>query len=273
LSDLPCGLHHGAKPVIYADDTIVLLTAKNDEELKFKISCTLDYMIGWFSAKGLALNMEKTNIMKFTSSYRQNEAFQTIYQKKIKIGINSTKFLGLELDKNVSWKNHVQTNLPELSSACYLARRMHPCCKQNTLKIIYFAYFHAVTEYVIIFWGDSVVSKRNFQQQKRIIRIMTGSASKISFRALFKKLEILTLTSQYILSLMKFLSSSLETYKFNSLVHNINTRHKLKLHKPAARLTMYQRSVYYNSINIYNKLPDELALLVQNRKCFLLQLK
>jgi hypothetical protein len=29
LNDLPCGLHQGAKPVICADDTSVLLTAKN----------------------------------------------------------------------------------------------------------------------------------------------------------------------------------------------------------------------------------------------------
>jgi len=34
LNYLPCGLHQGAKPVIYADDTIVLLTAKYDEELR-----------------------------------------------------------------------------------------------------------------------------------------------------------------------------------------------------------------------------------------------
>jgi hypothetical protein len=61
----PCGLHQGAKPVIYADDTSVLLTAKNDE-LKTKIICMLDYMVGWFSANGLALNMEKTSIMNFT---------------------------------------------------------------------------------------------------------------------------------------------------------------------------------------------------------------
>jgi len=66
LSDLPSGLHQGAKPVIYADDTSVLLTAKNDEELKTTISCVLDYMIGWFSANVLTLNMEKTNIMKYT---------------------------------------------------------------------------------------------------------------------------------------------------------------------------------------------------------------
>jgi len=95
--------------------------------------------------------------------------------------------------------------LPKLSSACYLAR-MYSCCKLNTLKMIYFAYFHAVMEYVIIFWGDSVQSKRIFQQQKRIVRIMTKSTSRISCKTLFKKLEILTLTSQYILSLMRFLS-------------------------------------------------------------------
>jgi hypothetical protein len=48
LNDLPCGLPQGAKPVIHADDISVLLTAKNDGELKIKINCTLDYMIGWF---------------------------------------------------------------------------------------------------------------------------------------------------------------------------------------------------------------------------------
>jgi hypothetical protein len=100
-------------------------------------------------------------------------------KKKIIIGINNTKFLGLELDKNICWKNHVQKILPKLSSACYLVRRTYPCCKSNTLTIIYFAYFHAVTEYGIIFWGDAVESKRIFQQQKRIIRIMTGSTSRI----------------------------------------------------------------------------------------------
>ena len=69
----------------------------------------------------------------------------------------------------------------------------------------------------------SVESKRIFQQQKRIIRIMTGSTSRISCRTLFQKLEILTLTSQYILSSMRFLLSNLEIFTFNASVHNINT--------------------------------------------------
>jgi len=42
---------------------------------------------------------------------------------------------------------------------------------------------------------------------------------------------------------------------------------------PAVRLTTYQKSVYCNSIHIYNNLPDDLARLVSSRKHSLIQLK
>jgi len=228
-------------------------------------------MTGWFSANGLALNMEKTSIMKFTPRNRLNETFQIIYQNRLLTGTNNTKFLGLELDKNINWKNHIQKILPKLSSACYLIRRMYPSCNSDTLKMIYFAYFHSIMEFGVIFWGVSVESKKIFLQQKRIIR--TGSPTRATCRKLFLKLKILTLTSQYILSLMRVLSSNLNTFTFNSSVHNKNTRLRLKLHKPSVKLKMYQRSVYYNCINVYNKLPDDLSNLILNKKQFLTQLK
>jgi hypothetical protein len=71
--------------------------------------------------------------------------------------------------------------------------------------MIYFAYFIAVTEFGIMLWGDSVESKIIYQQQKRIIISMTGSTSRTSCKTLFKKMEISTVTSQYILFLMRFL--------------------------------------------------------------------
>jgi hypothetical protein len=146
-------------------------------------------------------------------------------------------------------------------------------CNINTFKIIYFAYFHSVMEFGIIFWGVSVESKRIFLQQKRIIRIMTGSSKRTTCKVLFLKLKILTLTSQYILSLMRFLPSNWDFFTFNSSVHNRNTRLRLKLHKPLVKLKMYQQSSYYNCINIYNEIPDELANLILNKKQFLSQLK
>jgi len=63
---------------------------------------------------------------------------------------------------------------------------------------------------------------------------------------------------------------SSKCYEYNI---NTGTRIKLKLHKPTVRLTMHQKSAFNNSINIYNKLPDDLAELVLNKKHLLIQLK
>jgi hypothetical protein len=139
--------------------------------------------------------------------------------------------------------------------------------------MVYFAYFHSIMEYGIMFWGSSGESKKIFLQQKKIIRIMSGSSSRTSCKPLFQKLKILTLTSQYILSLMRLLTSNLDKFTFSSSIHNFNTRQRLKLYKPAAHLKLYQGIPYYACIRTYNKLPDDLALQVTNKKQFLLQLK
>jgi hypothetical protein len=132
LNDLPYSLDHEGKLVLYADDTSVLITAKNDAELKNKVKPVLASMIEWFSANGLALNMEKTNIMKFTPSNRLNAEFEIMHHDKLLKEISHTKFLGLELHKNINWKNHIQKILPRLSSVCYLVRRMRPFCNLTT---------------------------------------------------------------------------------------------------------------------------------------------
>jgi len=59
---------------------------------------------------------------------------------------------------------------------------------------------------------------------------MTGSSSRISCKLLFQGLELLNLASQYILSLMRFLSQNLELYIFNSTMSGFNTRNKLHSH-------------------------------------------
>jgi hypothetical protein len=82
-------------------------------------------------------------------------------------GVNNVNFLGLQLDNNINWKNHIHKTVTKLRSACFLIRRMHPTFIINTLKMIYFAYFHSVMEFSISFWGVSVDSKKVFLQQKK----------------------------------------------------------------------------------------------------------
>jgi hypothetical protein len=71
--------------------------------------------------------------------------------------------------------------------------------------------------------------------------------------------------SQYILSLLTFVSNNREEYFANSEIHNINTRHTSNLHLPGAHLSIYQKGVYYSGVKIFNSLPQDIkhTLIIQ----------
>jgi hypothetical protein len=98
----------------------------------------------------------------------------------------NTKFLGLNIDKTLSWKSHINHTLLRLSSACYAIKVITPLMSEDTLKMIYHSYVHSIITYGTIFWGNSKHITVIFKIQKRIIQIMTKSRSRDSCRHLFK---------------------------------------------------------------------------------------
>ena len=62
------------------------------------------------------------------------------------------KFLGLQLDNHLNWKDHIEL-IPKLSVVHIY--------NINTLKLIYNAHFHSVIKYEIIVWGNSTNSGRS----------------------------------------------------------------------------------------------------------------
>jgi hypothetical protein len=82
--------------------------------------------------------------------------------------------------------------------------------KTETLKLVYFAFFHSLISHGIIFWGNSTDSKKLFYIQKKIIIIMTGTKRRASCRELFKKFNILPLVSEFLLSLLSFVVDNIE---------------------------------------------------------------
>jgi hypothetical protein len=107
--------------------------------------------------------------------------------KYIEETVNS-KFLGLHLDNHLNWKDHTDQMIPKLSGACYTVRSMFHISNINTLKSIYFPYFHSIIKYRIICGGNSSNSRKIFTLQKKIIRIMVGAHPRTPCRSLFKKL-------------------------------------------------------------------------------------
>jgi len=144
----------------------VLITVKNVNELQVKAKTTLDYVSEWFFVNGLTLNIDKTDLVKFSSNHYQDETFLIYYQNNSVKESTNTIYLWLELYKHISWKNHINKIKPKLSNACLVFSCMCSYSNTSTLRMIYFIYFHATMEYGIIFWGNLIDSKKSCYSRK-----------------------------------------------------------------------------------------------------------
>jgi hypothetical protein len=199
--------------------------------------------------------------------------FNIMYRNNKIANVYNTKFLGLTLDNTLSWRTHIDTIIPKLSSASFAMRVVKPFLSQDSLKMVYYSYFHSIMTYGLIFWGNSHYSNIIFRLQKRIIRIIVGIRGKDSCRKHFKKLKILPLQSHYILSLLLFVVDNGDYFKVNSEIYNINTRNKLNLHLPISNLSVYQKGTYYSGIKVFSSLPSQIKDLSHNRNQFKRALK
>jgi hypothetical protein len=138
----------------------------------------------------------------------------------------------------------------------------------SSLKLIYYSLFHSVLNDGIIFWGTSSYSQKIVILQKRAVRIITGHGSRTSCRNLFKQLKILPMKSQYIFSILLFVTKNRNLFITNYDNHNIQTRQGDNLHLPSSSLTLYQNGAYFTDIKNFNKLPSELKQLANFPKKF-----
>jgi hypothetical protein len=108
-------------------------------------------------------------------------------------------------------------------------------------------------------WGNSSHSSVIFKMQKRVIRIIMGYGYRESCRVLIKELKILTLSSQYIFSLILFVVNNRDYFVSNSVYHNINTRQQNYLHLPQLSLAMYQKEFIIQALKFLTVFPRQLS--------------
>jgi hypothetical protein len=85
---------------------------------------------------------------------------------------------------------------------------------------------------------------------------------------LFKKLQILTLQSQYVFSLLLFAVKNRNHFTSNMDIHDINTRYNYDLHLPSTNLSKVQKGVLFSASKIYNHLPWNIKALSKDIKQF-----
>jgi len=99
-------------------------------------------MIKWFAANNLVLNVDATNIMKFITKNSSHSILHIGGKEKCTDETMHTKFLDIQIDNHINWKNHFEQMIPKLSAACFAIRLMVHISNINTVQSVYYAYIH-----------------------------------------------------------------------------------------------------------------------------------
>jgi hypothetical protein len=65
-----------------------------------------------------------------------------------------------------------------------------------------------------------------------------------------------------------FVANNINYYKFCSDTHDIKTRHTKDLYQPSSSLSVFNNGTFNMSIQIFNKLPTEIKVLIHDTKEF-----
>lgn len=254
INDLPKATDHPM--TLFADDSTVTISCKNKNNYEHDINTTLTSIISWLDRNNLKINLVKTTIMHF-SQRTPNSDIEIKYLDTVLNETDSTKFLGLMIDKKLDWKTHIEYLTKRLSSSAYIFYKLAPELNPDTLITAYHGLVASVLRYGIIFWGNSTNKEIAFKAQKRCIRAMFNLKQTDSCRPFFKKYKLLTLPSLYVLETIMFVKSNPDLYQRISDTVTRNRRDNSKLRSHIAKTALMKKSIFCMAPTIYNKIPKE----------------
>ena len=117
------------------------------------------------------------------------------------------KFLGVLLDENLNWKEHIKYTENKTAKKLGLLYKARPFLERNALLALYYSYIQTYINYVNIAWGTTCKTnlKKINSPQKHAIRI-TFSKNKIAHtKKIFKEQKILNIYQLNILSNIIFM--------------------------------------------------------------------
>jgi hypothetical protein len=273
INDLPTIINRNNNIILFADDTSLIFTGINRKDFSLQVNMFFKDINTWLDSNLLNLNFNKTHYMEFKAKkyYKHNMLIQ--YNKNYIKNATEAKFLGLVIDETLSWSQHILQLTKRMATACYALRCIKHSLPIHTLKIIYSAHVHSIMSYGLIFWGSASCANNVFLLQKRIIRTITNAGPRDSCRNIFRKLQIFTLYSQYIYSLLLFPIKNKQQFATNKEVHEYNTRNLNNLHPSMINLTKFKKGPYIMCIKVFNHLPQSIKDTSNNPNQFRTLLK
>ena len=141
---------------LFADDTNIYFECDDLKELEETINHELRQLKVWLNANRLALNVKKTNFVIFrTKSKPMNHNVTLKFGKKAITQKDHIKYLGVNLDENLDWSNHVAEISKKVSRGIGVMYRIRRYVDLSILKSIYYSLIYSHLLYAIEVWGNA----------------------------------------------------------------------------------------------------------------------
>jgi len=270
--------------ILFADDTTILLANKSLANLLLIINKELVKVNEWCQVNRLSLNINKTNFMIFNKNYLPSNENQIVIENNIIKHVSSTKFLGIEINSSIGWKEHIGIVNLKIARAIGVIRRVRFKLSIKTSMLLYDSLILSQLTYCNIIWASTYKTSlsKTFILQKRALKLCMGKhycyntynnqINTNSNKSIFtqsKKLSIFDInklqTAKFIYQVINKLSppSFFSLFSLISSVHSYKTRNEesKKLFLKHAKSNVRKFSISVRGPQIWNELPEPIRII------------
>ena len=155
INDLPAVSKH-IFCLMFADDTNGFNQGKSPQEMQHVIneeSCNISV---WLKVNKLSLNIDKTHFMLFCGKRRVDQNITVKIDGKDIQRVKHTKFLGVIIDEQLTWKEHICYISKKVSRAIYIFSKVRSILNKITLRNLYYTFYISLSDILQPCLGECV---------------------------------------------------------------------------------------------------------------------
>ena len=216
------------KAVLYADDTVFIVSSKNVIELIKLVTVQFTLHSVWFSDNLLALNAAKTNFILFAPKFLAANCPNVLnFDVHDVVKVNIVYYFGQVIACEPAWKQRVQCVNDKIVKGLAIVK-ICSFMPLSCLHQLYYAFIYPYLYYGIALWGIS--DKQNLYPilvlQKRAIRLIVLAGAHEHCLPIAKTLGTLLIKDSYkyrILCLMSHIFHNNCPTTFNCMFTKLNS--------------------------------------------------
>ena len=192
--------------IFFADDSNLFLSHRDPHTLIDTMNNELKLVQAWIHANKLSLNVDKTHYMLFSNSLKLLPNHIMINGINL-LQVEYTKFLGLYIDNDLSWKSHINYLSKLLSRNTGILNKLKYYFPTNIVLSIYSTLISPYLNYGSLAWGNctKVLLDKLFLIQKRAIRNVNHAGYLSHTNDLFRNNNILKITDLFVYNIGIFM--------------------------------------------------------------------